>query len=95
LGHFAGSSLLGDFSSTLEHQLPSPSIEIFSAPARHRQPHINVVLLANSLFLLLCTSSAIMATHIPDKLKAADLIRFIVRAAQLEKVKPVMAYWCM
>jgi vacuolar protein sorting-associated protein VTA1 len=36
-----------------------------------------------------------MATHIPDKLKAADLTRFIVRAAQLEKVKPVMAYWCM
>jgi hypothetical protein len=88
-------SLLGDFSSTLERQLPSPSIEISSAPARHRQPHINVVLLANSLFLLLCTSSAIMATHIPDKLKAADLMRFIVRAAQLEKVKPVMAYWCM
>jgi vacuolar protein sorting-associated protein VTA1 len=35
-----------------------------------------------------------MASHIPDKLKAADLTRFIVRAAQLEKVKPVMAYWC-
>jgi vacuolar protein sorting-associated protein VTA1 len=35
-----------------------------------------------------------MATHIPDKLKIADLTRFIVRAAQLEKVKPVMAYWC-
>ncbi|KAN0093448.1 DUF605 domain containing protein [Hyaloscypha variabilis] len=35
-----------------------------------------------------------MATHIPDKLKTADLTRFIVRAAQLEKVKPVMAYWC-
>jgi len=35
-----------------------------------------------------------MATHIPDNLKSADLTRFIVRAAQLEKVKPVMAYWC-
>jgi hypothetical protein len=88
-------SLLGDFSSTVEHQLPSPSIKISSAPARHRQPHITVVLLANILFLLLCRSSATMTTHIPDKLKAADLMRFIVRAAQLEKVKPVMAYWCM
>jgi hypothetical protein len=41
------------------------------------------------------TSPAVMAAHIPDKLKAADLTRFIVRAGQLEKVKPVMAYWCM
>jgi vacuolar protein sorting-associated protein VTA1 len=47
--------------------------------------------------LLFYTFFAIMAmtTHIPEKLKAADLTRFIVRAGQLEKVKPVMAYWCM
>jgi len=43
----------------------------------------------------LSTYAVIMAAHIPDKLKSADLTRFIVRAAQLEKVKPVMAYWCM
>ncbi|TAQ86901.1 hypothetical protein B7494_g4785 [Chlorociboria aeruginascens] len=36
----------------------------------------------------------VMAIHIPAKLKAADLTRFIVRAAQLEVVKPVVAYWC-
>lgn len=35
-----------------------------------------------------------MATNIPAKLKAADLTRFIVRAAQLETAKPVVAYWC-
>jgi vacuolar protein sorting-associated protein VTA1 len=35
-----------------------------------------------------------MAAHIPDKLKAADLTRFILRASQLETVKPVIAYWC-
>ena len=35
-----------------------------------------------------------MAAHIPEKLKAADLARFIVRASQLETVKPVVAYWC-
>jgi vacuolar protein sorting-associated protein VTA1 len=35
-----------------------------------------------------------MAPHIPEKLKAADLTRFILRASQLETVKPVIAYWC-
>lgn len=35
-----------------------------------------------------------MAAHIPAKLKAADLTRFIVRASQLETAKPVVAYWC-
>jgi vacuolar protein sorting-associated protein VTA1 len=35
-----------------------------------------------------------MAAHIPQKLKAADLTRFATRAAQLETVKPVVAYWC-
>ncbi|KAH6663226.1 Vta1 like-domain-containing protein [Halenospora varia] len=35
-----------------------------------------------------------MAAHIPAKLKAADLTRFIVRASQLETAKPVIAYWC-
>ncbi|TVY33719.1 Vacuolar protein sorting-associated protein [Lachnellula subtilissima] len=35
-----------------------------------------------------------MAVHVPAKLKAADLTRFIVRASQLESAKPVIAYWC-
>jgi vacuolar protein sorting-associated protein VTA1 len=35
-----------------------------------------------------------MAVNIPAKLKAADLTRFCVRAAQLETAKPVVAYWC-
>jgi len=35
-----------------------------------------------------------MAVHIPAKLKAADLSRFIIRASQLEAAKPVIAYWC-
>lgn len=35
-----------------------------------------------------------MATNIPTALKSADIGRFAVRAAQLERVKPVVAYWC-
>ncbi|KAI9748626.1 MAG: hypothetical protein M4579_007166 [Chaenotheca gracillima] len=35
-----------------------------------------------------------MAATIPAGLKPADITRFAVRAAQLEKVKPVIAYWC-
>jgi vacuolar protein sorting-associated protein VTA1 len=35
-----------------------------------------------------------MAATVPAKLKTADLTRFIVRAAQLESAKPVIAYWC-
>ncbi|KKZ60169.1 hypothetical protein EMCG_05091 [[Emmonsia] crescens] len=35
-----------------------------------------------------------MAANIPAKLKAADITRFVTRASQLEKVKPVVAYWC-
>ncbi|OOO13006.1 hypothetical protein OAory_01007550 [Aspergillus oryzae] len=35
-----------------------------------------------------------MATNIPAALKSADIGRFAVRAAQLERVKPVVAYWC-
>lgn len=35
-----------------------------------------------------------MAANIPAKLKAADLTRFCVRAAQLATVKPVASYWC-
>ncbi|KAH8700626.1 Vta1 like-domain-containing protein [Talaromyces proteolyticus] len=34
-----------------------------------------------------------MAT-IPDSLKAADVARFVSRAAQIERAKPVIAYWC-
>ncbi|KAJ5054896.1 uncharacterized protein L3040_001158 [Drepanopeziza brunnea f. sp. 'multigermtubi'] len=35
-----------------------------------------------------------MAANIPAKLRAADLTRYIVRAAQLETAKPVISYWC-
>ncbi|KAJ8065838.1 hypothetical protein OCU04_004943 [Sclerotinia nivalis] len=35
-----------------------------------------------------------MASQIPQKLKTADLTRFIVKAAQLENAKPVISYWC-
>ena len=36
-----------------------------------------------------------MAVEIPAALKAADITRFAHRAAQLEKPKPIVAYWCM
>lgn len=36
-----------------------------------------------------------MATQLPAALKAADISRFAHRAAQLEKPKPIIAYWCM
>ncbi|KAL4898203.1 DUF605-domain-containing protein [Aspergillus ambiguus] len=35
-----------------------------------------------------------MANNIPAGLRSADIGRFAVRAAQLESVKPVVAYWC-
>ncbi|KAF2498665.1 DUF605-domain-containing protein [Lophium mytilinum] len=35
-----------------------------------------------------------MTSNVPAKLKTADITRFAVRAAQLEKIKPVVAYWC-
>ena len=35
-----------------------------------------------------------MATQIPAKLKSADIQRFALRASQLEKAKPAIAYWC-
>ncbi|GAM38038.1 hypothetical protein TCE0_033f08463 [Talaromyces pinophilus] len=35
-----------------------------------------------------------MATTIPDSLKSADIGRFVTRAAQIERAKPVIAYWC-
>ena len=36
-----------------------------------------------------------MATAaIPPALKAADIARFAQRAGQVEKAKPVVAYWC-
>jgi vacuolar protein sorting-associated protein VTA1 len=37
-----------------------------------------------------------MTSNVPAKLKSADISRFAMRAAQLEKFKqPVVAYWCM
>ncbi|KAL2849171.1 Vta1 like-domain-containing protein [Aspergillus pseudoustus] len=35
-----------------------------------------------------------MASNIPAALKSADIGRYAVRAAQLEKAKPIIAYWC-
>ncbi|CAL5872900.1 uncharacterized protein PFLUO_LOCUS7169 [Penicillium psychrofluorescens] len=35
-----------------------------------------------------------MASNIPAVLKSADIGRFALRAAQIEPVKPVVAYWC-
>ncbi|KAJ5807855.1 Vacuolar protein sorting-associate Vta1 N-terminal [Penicillium riverlandense] len=35
-----------------------------------------------------------MASNIPAALKSADIGRFALRAAQIERVKPVVAYWC-
>ncbi|KAI9784789.1 MAG: hypothetical protein M1839_001519 [Geoglossum umbratile] len=35
-----------------------------------------------------------MATNVPPKLKPADISRFVLRASQVEKAKPVIAYWC-
>ncbi|KAI9680062.1 MAG: hypothetical protein M1817_005078 [Caeruleum heppii] len=35
-----------------------------------------------------------MATSVPASLKSADVTRFAFRAGQVEKVKPVIAYWC-
>jgi len=35
-----------------------------------------------------------MTSTVPAALKAADITRYAVRAAQLEKVKPPVAYWC-
>lgn len=35
-----------------------------------------------------------MASNIPAGLKSADIGRFAVRAAQVERAKPVIAYWC-
>jgi hypothetical protein len=38
-----------------------------------------------------------MAAPLPAKLKAAapDVQRFATRAAQLEKFRPIVSYWCM
>ena len=35
-----------------------------------------------------------MTSNIPASLKSADIGRFAIRAAQVERAKPVIAYWC-
>ena len=35
-----------------------------------------------------------MAADIPASLKSADIGRFASRAAQVERAKPIIAYWC-
>lgn len=41
------------------------------------------------------TEAVKMSTNIPAGLKTADISRFVTRAAQLEKAKPTISYWCM
>ena len=36
-----------------------------------------------------------MNVEIPQALRNADVTRFATRAAQLEKIEPVISYWCM
>jgi hypothetical protein len=36
----------------------------------------------------------IMAASIPAPLKTPDITPFVTRGAQLEKARPVIAYWC-
>lgn len=36
-----------------------------------------------------------MASTIPAGMKTADIARFAIRAAQLERMDPVMNYWCI
>ncbi|OQE19762.1 hypothetical protein PENFLA_c018G06894 [Penicillium flavigenum] len=35
-----------------------------------------------------------MASNVPAGLRSADIGRFAIRATQIEKAKPVVAYWC-
>ena len=35
-----------------------------------------------------------MAATVPNSLKSADITRFAARAAQVEKAKPAVSYWC-
>jgi len=47
------------------------------------------------LFIDRSNNLGAMAAQLPAKLKTtADITRFAQRAAQLEKVKPAIAYWC-
>lgn len=48
---------------------------------------------ATTTTTLLKYTQATMAT-IPDSLKTADIARFVTRATQVERAKPVVAYWC-
>ena len=36
-----------------------------------------------------------MVAVVPTALKSADIARFAIRAAQVERAKPPIAYWCM
>ena len=48
-----------------------------------------------SKFLFNLREVTIMVTVVPAALKSADITRFAIRAAQVEKAKPPIAYWCM
>ncbi|KAI9700514.1 MAG: hypothetical protein M1820_006813 [Bogoriella megaspora] len=35
-----------------------------------------------------------MAANLPEKIRTPEITRFALRAAQLERVKPIISYWC-
>jgi hypothetical protein len=92
-------SLSSHFASRPISKLPATS-----ASPHDRAPHLCLRVTGNKTYTPLyynsftylpsAYSSSAMAAHIPEKLKAADLTRFVLRASQLETVKPVIAYWC-
>ncbi|KAJ2897703.1 Vacuolar protein sorting-associated protein [Zalerion maritima] len=63
-----------------------PRLSPLSSPLAHTASYFPGIV-PSSLFLT-------MAATLPASLKAADLTRFAHRASQLEKFKPVVAYWC-
>jgi hypothetical protein len=52
------------------------------------EPRPNVICFLSSL------NSPDDMNNIPAGLRSADIGRFAIRAAQIEKAKPVVAYWC-
>lgn len=81
---------LGAEDNNLNHSLPS--FNVIPLPL-HRLPPTTPSIPASSQKPPI-ESPSHMATSIPAGLRSADLGRFAVRAAQLESVKPVVAYWC-
>lgn len=59
------------------------------ASAPHPSPHTSVAVFSAAPR----ARPAAMADTIPAKLKDAQLVPFAKRAAQLERVKPIIAFW--